>query len=101
MKTENNLLFVLLLIVSLSIILSCSNSTGPGDTHEFPDAIDSVATGIALYVYSNGWGIILDTLEMDTEDTITIDIYEEPSIISMPKPMVSILNFIDVQKVIR
>ncbi|HHI03784.1 MAG TPA: hypothetical protein ENL22_09720 [candidate division Zixibacteria bacterium] len=77
MKTENNLLFVLLLVVSLSIILSCSNSTGPGDTHEFPDAIDSVATGIALYVYSDGWGIILDTLEMDTEDTITIDIYEE------------------------
>jgi len=76
MKARHYSLFVILLIVSLSIVLSCSNSTGPNDDHEFPAPIDSIATDITLYVYSNGWGNILDTLEMDTEDTIRIDIYE-------------------------
>ena len=77
MKTRFYLLTALLVIVSLSIFLSCDNSTGPKDTHEFPAAIDSVATNISLYVYSDGWGNILDIIEMATEDTIRIDIYEE------------------------
>ncbi len=77
MKTRQYLLLVSLLILSVSIILSCSNSTGPEENHSFPSAIDSVATDITLYVYSDGWGNILDTIEMATEDTIRIDIYEE------------------------
>jgi len=51
MKTRFYSLLVLLLVVSLSIILSCSNSTGHDDNHEFPAAIDSVATDITLYVF--------------------------------------------------
>ncbi len=77
MKTNGYLLLILLLILFLSIVMSCSNSTGPEENHSFPAAIDSVATDITLYVYSDGWGNILDTIEMATEDTIRIDIYEE------------------------
>lgn len=77
MKIKYYSFIVSLLILFVSIILSCDNSTGPKDTHKFPSAIDSVATNITLYVYSDGWGNILDTIEMNTEDTIRIDIYEE------------------------
>jgi len=75
MKTRNYSLLVLLLILSISIILSCSNSTGPEDTNEFPAAIDSVATDITLYINSVGFGIAPDTLDMNTEDTITINYF--------------------------
>ena len=73
MKTKSYSLLILLLILSISIILSCSNSTGPEDDHSFPAAIDSVATDITLYVNSIGFGIAPDTLDMNTEDTITIN----------------------------
>ncbi len=92
MKTNSYSLIVFLLILSLIIILSCSNSTGPENTHEFPAAIDSVATDITLYVYADAniiasgkrssiseihapiAVIALDTLELATEGSITIDI---------------------------
>lgn len=91
MKTLYYSLFVLTLIIVISIVFSCSNSTGPDDSHDFPAAIDSVATDITLYVYSFGgeikgektssitnafapWPeIIPDTLEMATEGSILID----------------------------
>ncbi|MCP4703799.1 MAG: hypothetical protein GY865_04240 [candidate division Zixibacteria bacterium] len=73
-------LLVVLLILSISIILSCSNSTGPEDDHEFPPAGDSVATNITLYVNSGNFIIInVDTLEMATEGEIVIDIAGEGS----------------------
>ena len=36
-----------------------------------------VATGISLEVRSNGWGTLLDTLTMDTEGTITLNVPED------------------------
>ncbi len=75
MKMNDYLLLVSLLILSLSIVLSCSNSTGPEkEDHSFPAAIDSVATDITLYVFSL-MGFAPDTLEMNSEDTITINYY--------------------------
>ncbi|MCP4704329.1 MAG: hypothetical protein GY865_06945 [candidate division Zixibacteria bacterium] len=76
MKTRNYSLLVILLILSISIVLSCSNSTGPEEDHSFPAAIDSVATDITLYVNTSGVIIASDTLEMNSEDTITIDYAE-------------------------
>ncbi len=93
MKTRQYLLLVSLLIVSLAIVISCSNSTGPEkEDHSFPAAIDSVATDITLYVCivpgiitsekkSNSAdiqapvvAIAVDTLEMTIEGSILIDI---------------------------
>ncbi|MCP4703800.1 MAG: hypothetical protein GY865_04245 [candidate division Zixibacteria bacterium] len=92
MKTRDYSLLVLLLIVSISTILSCSNSTGPEDDHSFPAAIDSVATDITIYVHSDPgyilggkpnsesesfapvYGLVLDTIEMASEGAITITI---------------------------
>ena len=83
MKSRSYSLLVLLLILFLSIVISCSNSTGPEEDHSFPAAIDSVATNITLYVYFAIWinphdssiarFSAYDTLEMDMEDTITMD----------------------------
>lgn len=47
-----------------------------GTTYVKGDLPD-VATGISLEVYSNGWGTLLDTLTMDTEGTITLNVPEE------------------------
>lgn len=71
------LLTICLCVILLSIFLSCDNSTGPGNSHIFPDPVDSVATDIMLTVYSNGWGTLLDTIIMATEGTIVIDIEEQ------------------------
>ncbi|MCP4704330.1 MAG: hypothetical protein GY865_06950 [candidate division Zixibacteria bacterium] len=94
MKKRNYSLLVILLILSISIILSCSNSTGPEDDHSFPTAIDSVATDIMIIVYPDGgyifggkpnsesesfapvYGLVLDTIELATEGSVTIDIVD-------------------------
>ncbi|HOW51011.1 MAG TPA: carboxypeptidase-like regulatory domain-containing protein [bacterium] len=47
-----------------------------GTTYVKGDLPD-VATGISLVVYSDGWGVRLDTLTMDTEGTITLNVPEE------------------------
>ncbi|HSA32356.1 MAG TPA: carboxypeptidase-like regulatory domain-containing protein [bacterium] len=47
-----------------------------GTTYNKGD-LDDVATGISLAVRSNGWGTLLDTLTMDTEGTITLNVPEE------------------------
>lgn len=47
-----------------------------GTTYHKGD-LDDVATGISLAVHSNGWGTLLDTLTMDTEGTITLNVPEE------------------------
>ncbi len=70
-------LLLSLLIIAALICISCDNSTGPEETHEFPAAISAVATDITLYVYSDGWGTALDTVEMTTEGPVTLDIEEE------------------------
>jgi len=41
------------------------------------EGLDDVATGISLAVYSNGWGNLIDTLTMDSEGTITLQVPEE------------------------
>lgn len=93
MSTKLLLLPALLLAFGTLTIISCDSSTGPEETHEFPDAIDSVATDLTLYVYSMGgfficgnkissaaeinapvFRLILDTLELPTEGPITLDI---------------------------
>ena len=96
MKNLRPVIFICLLSAVLSCALSCSNtSTGPTHQYDFPAPIDSVATDISLYVYSDIYGafagseklfsqnglapvirIILDTVEMATEGNITIDIDE-------------------------
>ncbi len=95
MKKLKILTFISLLSAVLCFALSCSNSTGPSNKYDFPDPIDSVATDITLYVYSDIYDvfisgaklspskvmapvvrIILDTIEMTTEGEITIDINE-------------------------
>ncbi len=94
MKTTGYSLLILLLILFLSIVISCSNSTGPEENHSFPAAIDSVATDITLYVCAR-YGFVqsekrsstaaiqspipiiaIDTLEMVIEGSILID-YED------------------------
>jgi len=97
MKGKHYLLFFLGLILTSAIFLSCDNSTGPEDEHSFPDAIDSVATDITLYVWGVGVYVkgeksstatdvldplpetILDTLEMVTEGSILIDYEDQAS----------------------
>ncbi len=94
MKNPKSLVFVLLFGVMTCFVLSCDNSTSPDENHDFPAPIDSVATNISLYVYSDIYGafdaprpsvaadfapvvrIILDTIEMATEGPITVDIEE-------------------------
>jgi len=39
--------------------------------------LEPVATDISLAVYSNGWGGLLDTLTMDTEGELKIEVPEE------------------------
>ncbi len=53
-----------------------ANCFNLGTTYVKGDLAD-VATGISLEVYSDGWGNLLDTLTMDTEGTITINVPEE------------------------
>jgi len=94
----NNLKILMLICLLGALVyfaLSCSNSTGPDAQHDFPAPIDSVATDITLYVYSDIYDvficdtklsaskgmapvvrIILDTIEMDAEGPITINIEE-------------------------
>lgn len=64
------------LCVSL-IILSCSKSTNVDNNHDFPNPIEAIATNITLVVYSDGWGTVLDTIEMTTEGDVIVDIEEE------------------------
>ena len=41
------------------------------------DPIEGVATDITVEVYSDGWGNLVDTLHLDQEGPIVIDVYEE------------------------
>jgi len=59
------------------IIQSCSKSTNVEESHNFPKPIEAIATNITLIVYSDGWGKVLDTIEMITEGDTVIDIEEE------------------------
>lgn len=77
MKYPINLFVISLIAPVLSVVFSCSRSTEPGDPYAFPGPIDAVATNITLTVYSDGWGTILDTIEIETEGPVTIDIEEE------------------------
>lgn len=65
------------LIIVVLFSLSCGKSTGPNDQHLFPPPAEGVATNITLEVHSNGWGIILDSLELAAEGDIVIDIPED------------------------
>ena len=104
MKNLKILTLISLLGATVYLALSCSNSTGPGHRYDFPDPIDSVATDITLYVYSDIYDvfvcgtelsaskgmspvvrIILDTIEMATEGDITIDIEEADPYTDPPK----------------
>lgn len=95
MKNIKILILISLLSAALCFALSCTKSTSPSNTYDFPDPIDSVATDITLYVYSDIYDVfisgaklspsksmapvlrtILDTIEMATEGAITIDIEE-------------------------
>ena len=65
-------------IVSVSLILlSCSSSPFVEKNKGFPDPEDGVATDILLSVYSNGYGTLLDTVRLETEGEIVIDVEEE------------------------
>jgi len=70
-----------ILIISAGLfalmLSACDNSSGPNDVHQFPDPVNRVATDIQLFVYSDGWGIILDTIDVAEEGSVTIDIEEE------------------------
>lgn len=39
--------------------------------------LDDVATGISLAVHSNGWGTLLETIPMESEGTVTLQVPEE------------------------
>ncbi|HRZ80108.1 MAG TPA: hypothetical protein P5044_08880, partial [bacterium] len=39
--------------------------------------LEDTATDISLEVYSNGWGTLLDTLTMETEGSIKLEVSEE------------------------
>jgi len=90
MSTKIYFACLVLLVIGSIMMLSCDNSTGPAETHEFPDAIDSVATDIDLYVYAYyGYEFMqsptkiqapilekipLDTVAIATEGPITLSI---------------------------
>jgi len=103
MKNQKILALICLMSVTLGFALSCSNSTGPSNQYDFPDPIDSVATDITLYVYSDIYvvfcdtklsvlkgmspvaRIILDTISNVSEGNITIDIDETDPYTDPPK----------------
>jgi hypothetical protein len=71
---------VFLIALALSCLLiacGCSNSTGPGDDPIVLSPADGVAKDIKLYIYSNGWGNIIDSMELESEGEVVIDVYEE------------------------
>ena len=77
MQTTRTLCLALFILCVSLIILSCSKSTNVVDNHYFPSPIIANATNITLVVYSDGWGTVLDTIEMTTEGDVVIDIEEE------------------------
>ncbi len=104
MKNLKILVLICLLCVAAYIVISCDNSAGPEPQYDFPDPIDSVATDITLYVYSDIYDvficgtkpavsndlspsvrIILDTILMETEGDTTIDIVEANPYTDPPK----------------
>jgi len=72
-----SIIFPAIIGIIAAMIISCSDSTGPNDAHQFPGPVDRVATDIQLFVYSDGWGTILDTIDVAEEGSVTIDIEEE------------------------
>ncbi|MCP4704328.1 MAG: hypothetical protein GY865_06940 [candidate division Zixibacteria bacterium] len=105
MKNLKILTLICLLGAILYFAISCDNTTGPDPQYDFPDPIDSVATEITLYVYSDIYDvficgtektsltndfsplvrILLDSVEMATEGEITIDIEEADPYTDPPK----------------
>jgi hypothetical protein len=76
MQTVRVLCSVLFIFCVSLVIMSCSNSAGGEESHDFPNPIEAIATNITLVVYSDGWGTVLDTMEMITEGDVVIDIEE-------------------------
>jgi hypothetical protein len=59
------------------IVSGCSDSIGPGDDPLLLSPVEAVAKDITLYIYSNGWGNIIDSMELESEGEVVIDVYEE------------------------
>lgn len=71
----------LLFLVQIS---GCSNSTGPGGDPVLLSPVDAVATDIKLYIYSNGHGDIIDSMDLTKEGEAVIDVDEEDPYIGAP-----------------
>ncbi len=68
---------ITLALACLLIVSGCSDSIGPGADPVLLSPVDGVAQDIKLYIYSNGWGNILDSMELESEGEVVIDVYEE------------------------
>lgn len=77
MKSIKKLRWLVLGVLGLLVLLSCSKSTSPSRQPTFPDPLDRVATDITLSIYSDGWGTLLETRRVARDGPVTIDIEEQ------------------------
>ena len=80
MRHFNNRHFLLTAAAAVWLVgvLPCCPSSNIGSIPVEPvEPQEAVATNITLSVYSDGWGDLLDTINLATEGPVVIDVHEE------------------------
>jgi len=73
------------LVITLVLIIGgCTDLNSPGERPILLRPIRSKATDIKLYIYSNGLGNVIDSMQLDNEGDVIIDVDEEDPYIGGP-----------------